>query len=57
MGKTISKADPWQAESDHSTIMRAAEIQGDKARMSGVKKHQRKQAKALSKVGKMLGGR
>lgn len=38
----------YQGESDHSTMMRAAEIQGDKGRMAGVKRHHAKQAKAFN---------
>ena len=45
----------YQAEDDHRTMVRAAEIHGDSARMAGVRRHQTKQVKALSKVDGMLG--
>lgn len=45
----------YQAEDDHRTLTRAAEIHGDSDRMAGVKKHHAKQTKALHKVGGMLG--
>ena len=45
----------YQAEDDHRTLTRAAEIHGDKSRMDGVHKHHLKQEKALHKVGQMLG--
>ena len=47
----------YQGEDDHRTLTRAAEIVGDKARMSGAKKHHRKAGKQLSLVQKtMMGG-
>lgn len=46
----------YQAEDDHRTMMHAAEIQDDDKRMAGVKRHQRKQTKALARVGSMVGG-
>lgn len=49
--------DDYQGESDHHTMMRAAEIRGDKGRMAGVKKHHAKQKLALGKVGRSLSGR
>jgi hypothetical protein len=55
MASKPTLADPYQAEDDHRTIMRAAEIQGDRKRMGGVRKHQIKQTKALKKVGSFLG--
>ena len=49
----------YQAEDDHRTMMRAAEIQSDRGRFSGVKRHQRKQEKAMSLMSRTLmkGGR
>jgi hypothetical protein len=47
----------YQAEDDHRTLSRASEIQGDKGRMGGVAKQQKKQLRSLSKVGKMIGNR
>ena len=41
----------WQAESDHNTMTRAAEIKKDPSRMKGVMRHQAKQVKALQSVG------
>lgn len=38
----------YQAEDDHRTLTRAAEITDDRARMTGVRRHQRKQEKAMS---------
>ena len=32
----------WRGESDHRTLMDAAEIQSDGKRMAGVKKHHKK---------------
>lgn len=49
----------YRAESDHRTISDAAEIQSDKGRMAGVKKHHRKVVKkaALVQRSLMSGGR
>lgn len=47
----------YQSEDDHRTMARAGEIQGDKGRMAGVRRHHVKQTKALKKVGGMLGKR
>lgn len=47
----------YQAEDDHRTLTRAAEVHGDPARMKGVAKHHTKQTRSLAKVGKMLGGK
>jgi hypothetical protein len=43
-------ATDFQGEDDHRTLMRGEEIKNDPARMKGVKKHHRKQKKALSQV-------
>lgn len=51
-----SAADPWQAEDDHRTLSRAAEVQADPQRMKGVAKHHRKVKKQLSSVGRVIGG-
>lgn len=45
----------YQAESDHHTLSRAAEIHGDPDRMKNAHKHHKKQTKALDKVGSMFG--
>lgn len=46
---TMTKSDTdWRAESDHRTMLDAAEIQSDKGRMVGVKKHHRKVTKKIS---------
>ncbi len=50
-------SDPYQAEDDHRTLSRSAEIQGDPKRMAGVKKHQAKQKRTLGVVGRMIGGK
>lgn len=49
----------YQGEDDHRTLTRASEIQGDKDRMKGVKKHHRKTQKAMSLMQKSMlqGGR
>ena len=51
-----SGPDPWQAEDDHRTLTRAAEVQSDPARMKGVAKHHRKMKKQLASVGRTIGG-
>lgn len=58
MGPSPSKSDnDYRAEDDHRTLMRAAEIKGDKSRLAGVKRHHAKTRASLSKVGRTLGGR
>lgn len=47
----------YRAEDDHRTMTRAAEIEGDKDRMSGVREHHRKQSAALGRVAKRFGTR
>ncbi len=49
--------DPYQAEDDHRTLSRAADIQEDAQRMAGVRKHQAKVSKSLTKVGRMIGAK
>jgi hypothetical protein len=44
----------YMAEDDHRTMLRAAEIHGDKSRMSGVQRHQRKQTKALARMDSLM---
>jgi ribosomal protein L12E/L44/L45/RPP1/RPP2 len=46
--------DAWQAEDDHRTLTRAAEVQADPARMKGVVKHHQKMKKALSHVNRTI---
>jgi hypothetical protein len=55
-GPTPNKPDPWQAEDDHRTLTRAAEVQADPVRMKGVAKHHRKVKKQLASVGRTIGG-
>lgn len=56
-GKALAAPDRnWQAEDDHRTMMRAAEIQGDAGRMAGVRAHQKKQFRALGRMHKLIGG-
>lgn len=50
-------SDPYQAEDDHRTLTRAAEIQSDKGRMKGVLKHHQSKKRAMTKLGTMLKGR
>jgi len=61
MSKNAVASDPreaeWRAESDHRTLMDAAEVRGDKGRMAGVKKHHAKKKAQLGKVGRALSGR
>ena len=60
MGKTSTaqkSEDDWKAESDHRTMMDAAEIRGDSHRMEGVKKHHLKKKAMLGKVGRSLSGK
>jgi len=58
MGPAPSKAErEYQAEDDHRTLTRAAEVQGNSTRMAGVKQHHRKQQKALATVGRTLKGK
>jgi hypothetical protein len=57
---TMTKMDrQYREEGDHRTMLQAAEIQGDSSRMTGVKRHQRKQVKALSLMQRTMlkGGR
>jgi len=44
----------YRAESDHRTLRDAAEIQSDKARMAGARKHHKKVTKQHSLVGRQL---
>lgn len=47
----------YQAESDHHTLSRAAEIHGDPSRMRAAHTHHKKQTKALDKVGSLFGSK
>lgn len=40
----------YQREDDHRTLIRAAEIIGNRARLNGTKRHHRQQRKAMSLV-------
>ena len=44
----------WQAEDDHRTLMRAAEVMADKSRMAGVRSHEKKIAGATEMMCQML---
>ena len=46
----------WRAESDHRTMMDAADIQSERGRMAGVRKHHRKQTKKMSLVQRQMTG-
>lgn len=46
----------YQAEDDHRTLTRAEEVRSDPKRMSGVRKHHRKQTVALGRISRALGG-
>lgn len=47
----------FRAEDDHRTMMRAEEIRADTDRMAGVKRHQRKQLRMMTRMQRALGGR
>lgn len=47
----------YQAEDDHRTLSRAAEIRTDAGRMKGVRAHHEKQRRALGSLGRTFGGR
>jgi hypothetical protein len=47
----------YQAEDDHRTMSRAAEISGDTKRMAGVRKHHKKMKKQHAMVGRAIGGK
>jgi hypothetical protein len=44
----------YQAEDDHRTLTRAAEIQANRPRMAAVRRHHRKMTTALGKMDRML---
>lgn len=44
----------YRCESDHRTLSDAAEIQADKSRMAGARKHHKKVSKRHSLVGRSL---
>lgn len=44
----------YQAEDDHRTLMRSAEVQNDPARMAGAKKHHKKQMKKMALVQRQM---
>lgn len=46
----------YRDEDDHRIMTRAAEIQMDKGRMAGVKRHHKKVAKQHSLVGRQMMG-
>lgn len=47
----------FQGEDDHRTLQRAEEIKADSHRMVGVRKHHRKTMRAMSNLGKAMGGK
>ena len=48
----------YRDQDDHRTIMQAAEISGDRKRMSGVRRHHRKEQRKMALVQRsMLQGR
>lgn len=46
----------WKAESDHRSLMSAAEVMADRVRMRGVIVQQNKQRRAMATMEKMLAG-
>jgi hypothetical protein len=46
--------DKWQRESDHRTLMQAAEVMADPKRMAGVSSQQKKSEQATSMLSRML---
>ena len=46
----------YQAQSDHRTMSDAAQIQSDKGRMMGVRKHHKKEQKKMALVQRQLTG-
>lgn len=55
-GPSLQKEREYRDEDDHRTMSRAAEITGDRSRMAGVRRHQKKASRSLSTVGRMIGG-
>ena len=47
----------YREEDDHRTITRAEEVRGDKSRMVGVRRHQRKSERALKRTKRAIGRR
>ena len=47
----------YRAEDDHRTLTRAEEIRADAARMAGVRRHHRKQSRAISRMNRVVNGR
>ena len=48
----------FQSEDDHRTLMRAAEVQGDRKRLAGARRHHRKEERRMTLLKKqMLQGR
>ena len=47
----------YRDEDDHRTVTRAEEVRGDKSRMAGVRRHQRKSERALKRTGRAIGRR
>lgn len=54
---TSKSDDDWRAESDHRTLSDAAEIQSDKQRMGGVKKHHKKTMKKAALMQRTMTGK
>lgn len=53
-GPSLKSEQDYRAESDHRTLMDAADIQSDASRMTGVRKQHRKQTKKLSLVQRQM---
>lgn len=51
---SVRSEQDYRAESDHRTLMDAADIQSDASRMTGVRKQHRKQTKKLSLVQRQM---
>lgn len=54
-GSMSGDSKDWQAEDDHRTLERAAEIKQDSARMTGVAKHHATKKKSLAAIGRSIG--
>ena len=47
----------YREEDDHRTITRAEEVRGDRSRMAGVRRQQRKSERAHKRTGRAIGRR
>lgn len=55
-GPSVTSDRDYQAEDDHRTLSRAADIQSDKGRMAGAKKFHRKTTKQHAAMGRSFFG-